>query len=546
VRSNSRKGAGKGAIAAIIILLIIIGAAAWAVSRHGGQNKTVTTGSATQQQGGTTTSQQAPQTSKIVVIGTTDKITELDPAKAYDFLTWEVLSNVMSGLVTYDPNTGKIVPDLATNWTAMDNDTVWIFHLRKDAKFADGTPCTAYDVVRSINRVMRLGQDPSWLVTDFVKNVTALDKYTVKFVLKTPASYFLALVATPPYYPVSPKYPNDKVAPDATWGGCGPYMIAKWVRDQELVLKPNPYYYGPKPKNSGVIIKFYSNSQALRLALENKEIDVAWRTLNPNDIKSLKNQGYNVIEVPGLFIRYVVIKTDQPPTSNVLVRQALAAAINRPEIAQAVYQGTVEPLYSLVPKGMWSHTDVFKQKYGDGNIQLAKQLLQKAGYSETHKLQITLWYTPTHYGDTEAQLAAVIKQEWESTGMIQVTIKSSEWAQFVNQLKQGQFQTSLLGWYPDYLDPDDYLTPFLMYPANSWTGTGYNNTQVNQLLKKAQMLTDMDQRAQIYKQVQQILAEDVPYIPLVQGKLFVVTNPDVVSLQVSPLMFLIYSSIGVK
>ncbi len=549
---RARRGVGKTAVAIIIIIIIIAGAAAF-MARKGGQATNTTTATpATQTQtaggtgGGATTGGGAATTQlKPVVIGTTDKVTELDPAKAYDFFTWEIFYNTMSGLVTYDPNTHQIVPALATNWTVEDNGTVWIFHLRKDAKFADGTPCTAKDVVRSIERVMKLGQDPSWLVTDFVKNVTALDDYTVKFTLKTPASYFLALVATPPYFPVSPKYPMDKIAPDATWGGCGPYMIKEWIRDQKLVLVPNPYYWGPKPKNSEVIIKFYSNSQALRLALENKEIDVAWRTLNPTDIQSLKKEGYKVIEVPGLFIRYVVIKTDAPPTNNVLVRRALAAAINRTEIAQAVYQGTVQPLYSLVPKGMWSHIDAFK-KYGDGNIQLARKYLQEAGYSESNPVQITLWYTPTHYGDTEAQLATVIAQEWEATGMIKVTVKSSEWAQFVKQLGQGQFMTSLLGWYPDYLDPDDYLTPFLMAPANSWTGTGYNNTTVNKLLKEAQTLTDQAQRAKIYEQVQEILANDVPYIPLVQGKLYVVTNNNVVSLQVSPLMFLIYSSIQVK
>jgi peptide/nickel transport system substrate-binding protein len=125
-------------------------------------------------------------------------------------------------------------------------------------------------------------------------------------------------------------------------------------------------------------------------------------------------------------------------------------------------------------------------------------------------------------------------------------VKSSEWAQYVDQLRQGQFMVRLLGWYPDYLDPDDYLTPFLKSPSNSWTRTGYNNSQVNQLLTQAAQITDQAQREQIYKQVQEILAEDVPYIPLVQGKLYVVLGPNVESLKVSPLMFLLYDSITLK
>lgn len=480
---------------------------------------------------------------KVVVVGTTDKITELDPANAYDFFTWEVLSNVMAGLVTYDPDTGQIVGDLAKSWESKENGTVWIFYLREDAYFADGKKCTAEDVVRSIKRVMTIQGDPSWLVTEFVEDVEALDEYTVKFTLKQPTGYFLAVAATVPYYPVHPNYPDNEIVADATWGGCGAYKIEEWKRDQQLVLVPNEYYHGPKPKNDKVIIRFFSDANAMRLALEKGEIDVAWRTLTPQDIESLKNNGYKVIEVPGLFIRYVVVKTDAGPTSDKLVRQALAAAVDRNEIAVRVFKGTVEPLYSMVPSGMWSHVPVFKEKYGDGNIELARQLLQQAGYSEENKLQVELWYTPTHYGDTEDELAAVLKEQWESTGMITVTIKSSEWAQYVDQLSNGQFMLSLLGWYPDYLDPDNYLTPFLKSTANGWTGTGYANPTVDDLLTRAQVATDQAERAQYYEQVQEILAEDVPFIPLVQGKLYIVTQPDFKGLKVSPLMFLIYASL---
>ncbi len=491
---------------------------------------------------GAQTGAEAPA-ERVVVVGTTDKITELDPANAYDFFTWEVLSNVMSGLVTYDPDTGEIVGDLAKSWEVQEDGKVWIFHLREDAYFADGTKCTAEDVVRSIKRVMTIQGDPSWLVTEFVEDVEALDEYTVKFTLKQPTGYFLAVAATVPYYPVHPNYPDNEIVADATWGGCGAYKIVEWKRDQQLVLAPNEYYYGPEPKNDRVIIRFFSDANAMRLALEKGEIDVAWRTLTPQDIEALKGMGYNVIEVPGLFIRYVVVKTDAGPTSEKLVRQALAAAIDRNEIALRVFKGTVEPLYSMVPQGMWSHVPVFKEKYGDGNLELARQLLQQAGYSEDNKLQVELWFTPTHYGDTEDELAAVLKEQWEKTGMITVTIKSSEWAQYVEQLSSGQFMLSLLGWYPDYLDPDNYLTPFLKSTANGWTGTGYANPTVDELLSKAQTATDQAEREQYFKQVQEILADDVPFIPLVQGKLYIVTQPDFKGLKVSPLMFLIYSSL---
>jgi peptide/nickel transport system substrate-binding protein len=489
----------------------------------------------------TPTTTSAGYTSKIVTIGTTDKVTDLDPSNAYDFFTWEVLSNIMDGLVKYKPGTDQIVPAIASSWDVKNGSQVWIFHLRHDVKFADGTPLKAQDVVRSIKRVMTIKGDPSWLVTSFVKDVKALDDYTVEFDLKNPCGYFLALVATPPYFPVDPHYPMDKIVSDATWGGAGPYRIAKFMRDQYIVLEANPYYYGTPPKTQKIVIKFYKDAATLRLALEKHSIDIAWRTLRPTDYQDLqKNPNLKVINIPGTFIRYMIINVNMSPTNNVLVRRAIAAAINRSKINEVVFLGTMKPLFSLIPMGMWSHIDVFKTKYGDGNIQLAQKLLKEAGYSQNNKLKLTLWYTPTHYGPTEASLAAMLKQELEATGMIEVTIKSSEWATYVDQARKGQMMLSLFGWYPDYIDPDDYTTPFLHTGANKWTGSGYSNPTVDKLLDQAQVLADQDQRAAIYKQVQEILGDDVPIIPLLQGKLLLVTWNDVAGVEIGPTMLMSY------
>jgi peptide/nickel transport system substrate-binding protein len=224
------------------------------------------------------------------------------------------------------------------------------------------------------------------------------------------------------------------------------------------------------------------------------------------------------------------------PTKNKLVRQAIAAAIDRHDIAQRVYMGTVEPLYSLVPMGMWSHIDVFKEKYGDGNIELAKQLLQQAGYSEDNKLKLELWWTPTHYGDTEKDLAQVLKEQLEKTGMIEVELKSAEWSTYVDYSRKGAMMASLFGWYPDYLDPDDYTTPFLKSTANSWLGYPYSDPEMDKLLEKASVALTQEEREQLYKQIQQKLAEDAPIIPLVQGKLYVVAKKDIDGIILDPTM----------
>ncbi|ADV64860.1 extracellular solute-binding protein family 5 [Desulfurococcus mucosus DSM 2162] len=481
-----------------------------------------------------------PVEAKPVVIGVTDSVTDLDPANAYDFFTWEILSNIMEGLVKYEPGTLNIVPGLAESWSTSQDQMTWTFKLRSGLKFSDGTPLTARDVVRSIERVMRINGDPAWLVTDFVENVTAPDDVTVVFKLRKPTPYFLSLLTTPPYFPVNPKYAQDKVDSDQTAGGAGPYRIASFQRDVEIRLEPNPYYYGEKPK-APIIIKKYGSSSALRLALESGEIDVAWRTLNPSDIIALKSRSdVKVIEVPGTFIRYICLNTRLDPTSNKLVRQALAAAINRSEIIEVALKGAGQPLYSMIPVGMWSYVSVFKEKYGDGNLELARSLLRQAGFSESKKLTIELWYTPTHYGDTEKDVAAILKEQLEKTGLITVTVKSAEWSTYVDYARKGNMMMYLLGWYPDYLDPDDYTTPFLKSTANSWTGTGYANPTMDQLLEQASSTGNQTLREQLYRQVQEILGEDVPYIPLYQGVLYIVARQGVEGIQPSPTMLFYY------
>jgi len=514
------------AVGALVVVLVL--AAAFLATRGGEQ--------AAQQPA-------AKALAEEVVIGTTDKVTDLDPAAAYDFYTWEVLSNVLDTLVRYEPGTDKLVPALAERWEVKDGGRVWVFYLRRDAKFCDGTPVKAEDVVRSIKRVMKLDRDPAWLVTSFVEDVRAVDEYTVEFTLKKPVGFFLALLATPPYAVVSPQYPEDSVASDATWGGPGPYCIKEFKRDQYLVLEANPHYYG-EVKTKRIVVRFFKDATTMRLALERGEIDIAWRTLRPSDYKELMGkQGFKVVEVPGSFIRYIVINLNMEPTREKLVRQAIAAAVNRPELAKVVFMDTMEPLYSLVPKGLWSHVDVFKQRYGDGNIELARKLLQEAGYSEQNKAKLVLWYTPTHYGDTEADLAQLLKQQLEKTGIFEVEIKSSEWATYVKQLREGQMMLALLGWYPDYVDPDNFLTPFLHSEANKWTGSGYKNPEVDRLLDEAVTLTDQEKRAEIYRKVQEILAEDVPIVPLLQGKLYVVAKENVGGIKVGPSMLLPYYTI---
>ncbi|RLE15142.1 peptide ABC transporter substrate-binding protein [Candidatus Aerophobetes bacterium] len=481
-------------------------------------------------------------TTKPIVLGTTDKITVLDPAKTYDFYTWEVFHNIGEGLLKYKPGTTELMPGIAKSYRVSSDGLEYTFKLREGLKFTDGQPLNAAAVKWSIDRVMRLKLDPSWLVSAFVKKVEVVDNYTVKFVLKKPVSFFPSLVTTTPYIPISSRsYPADKVA-EPTVGHYGPYKIKKWVRDVELVLEANPDYYGPQPKSKLFVVKFYKNAATMRLALETGEIDVAWKSLRPIDIKSLKSKGkQKILEVPGPYIRYIICRCNKPPFDDVRLREAVAAAIDRDRICREAYKGTVKPLYSMVPMGMWSHIDAFKQEYGERNLELAKKLLTEAGYSKEKPFEIELWYTPTHYGDLEADVAAIIKESLEETGLIKVTLKSAEWATYAAKfIAAGTMPIFLLGWYPDYIDPDDYTTVFLHSKWSPDMGVFYSNPTMDNLLDKARTEIEIKNRTELYKKVQKLMAKEAPVIPLFQGILTAATQPNIEGVILDPVMLLRY------
>jgi peptide/nickel transport system substrate-binding protein len=432
--------------------------------------------------------------------------------------------------------------------TVSDDGLEYTFKLREGLVFPDGTPCNADAVKWSIDRVFTIQGDPNWLVTSFVDHVEVVDDLTVKFVLQKPVGFFTYLVATTPYTPVSPKcYPEAEIASDSTCGGIGHYTITKWERDVELDLAQYDNYYGDAPAWPEIIVKYFADATTMRLALENGEIDVAWKTLQPTDYPELsQNANLKEVEGPGAFIRYLCFNVTTPPFDEVKVRQAIAAAVDRSTITDRVFMGTLQPLYSMVANGMFSHIDAFKDKYGERDVEMAKTLLQEAGYSEDNPLVIDLWYPPEHYGPTEADMAAVIKDSLEETGMIQVTLQYAEWATYQNYQSEGSMPFFTLGWYPDYLDPDNYTSPWGSSAASDDMGIFYNNPEMDRLLDEGQVTTpaDGDARKAIYEQAQQLWAEDVPTIPLAQGKLIVVTRANVTGVTLDPTMFLHYFTLA--
>ena len=522
---EAKPGMSRGFFAASLLIIIIM---AGVLGYYGGtltvSQKTITV---------TTT---VPVESEKLIIGVTGKISDLDPSNAYDSYAWEVLANTMTGLMRYVPGTTELEYGMARSHVIEEDGKVYIFKLRQGLRFSDGRPADAYDVERSIKRAMKINGDPGWLLVDFVESVEALDAETVKFTLLKPVAYFLSLTATTPYFVVHPDYNPDAVDSDQTAGGLGPYRIAVWRGDVELVLETNPYYYGGAPKTRTIIVKFFATASAMRLAIEAGEIDLAWGTLSPKDIADLSGKsGLMAHEFPSVSVSYIMFNMGIPPFDNKLVRQALAAAVDRKAMAENVFMGTVKPLYSMIPLGMWSHTDDFLKKYGEKNVDLAKQLLTKAGYSETNKLKIELWHILA--SSTGDEVALIIKDSWEATGMVAVELRSAEATTYFEQIREKAFGASLHGWYADYIDPDDYTRAWV---NQSWTGYAYVNPRLSEILEKACVLQTVEERAVMYTQAQEIWSEDAVIVPLLQGSITVVAKEDVQGIIIDPTIVLNY------
>jgi peptide/nickel transport system substrate-binding protein len=298
-------------------------------------------------------------TAATIVDGTTDSVTNIDPAGEYDYGTFTVDLLIYQGLYGF-PHGAKLEPVLATGCKASRNLKMWMCTLRKNVKFSDGTPMTSADIKFSFDRVNNgnvlkeaAANTPSSLISN-LKSTSTAGPNKVIFHLKTPQSTWPLILSTNPAFIVpKAKYSGSSLQPNTSPQiGTGPYKLVKYTPGQQAVFQPNPYYWGPKPRNGGLIINYYTKSSTMKLALQRGEIDTAFRDFTPTELGSLAEaNGITVHKRNGVAIRYLVFNVTRPPYDILAVRKAIAYLIPRQAIATRVYDGTVKPLYSSVSPG---------------------------------------------------------------------------------------------------------------------------------------------------------------------------------------------------
>ena len=481
-----------------------------------------------------------------IIIGTTDKITSLDPAGSYDNGSFAVMNQVYPFLLNSAYGTAEVTPDIAES-AEFTSPTEYTVKLKSGLTFANGNDLTASDVKFSFDRMVAINDPngPASLLGN-LDSVEAVDDTTVVFTLKNGNDQIWPQILSSPAAPIVDEdvFSADAVTSDddivAGEPFAGQYTITSYKLNELVAYKPFADYQGNlgAAENTAVNVQYYADASNLKLAIGNGDIDVAFRSLSATDIDDLKgNDKVKIVDGPGGEIRYIVFNFDTQPygattaeadeAKALAVRQAAASLVDRDALATDVYKDTYSALYSYVPEGLPGATTPLMDLYGDGNggpsLDKAKEILEAAGVETP--VSLSLQYNGDHYGPSSGDEYAAIKAQLEEGGLFAVDLQQTEWVQYAEDRTADVYPAYQLGWFPDYSDADNYLSPF--FATENFLGNHYSNPEVDELIVAEQTEGDQDSRMEMLGQIQEIVANDLSTLPLLQGKQVAVVGADV-------------------
>jgi peptide/nickel transport system substrate-binding protein len=454
-----------------------------------------------------------------LIWGTTDQPVSYDPAGSYDLPSYNVIFNTYQNLLQVPPGGNQPEPEAAESCEPNNDATVYTCTLVDGLTFSDGSELTSEDVKASFERNLEIA-DPQGASSLYLnlRNIQTPDPQTVVFNLKASDATWPFLLTTGGAAIAPAEYPADEVQPSDQVIGSGRYTVAEYEPGQQTVLQANPEYTGEDPAQAEqVIIQYYDKASTLKQAVEQGEVDVAYRSLSPTDVDDLRGaDGVEVLEGPGGEIRYLNFNLDLQEGSEeqkLAVRQAVAQVIDRQSIAENVYSGTAEPLYSMVPSGLPFHTEAFADEYGEQpDPQAAEQTLADANVDTPVPLEV--WWTPSHYGPASGDEYAEIKRQLDESGLFEVTLESTEWNQYSEAAFTDKYPVYQLGWFPDYPDADNYTSSF--YSKDSFLNIHYQNPEMERLLAAEKASTDDAEREAAFADIQAVGAQDAPTVPYIE------------------------------
>ncbi|MFF6950911.1 ABC transporter substrate-binding protein [Streptomyces iakyrus] len=477
-------------------------------------------------------SSDTPEDEGPIVVGTTSSPSTLDPAASWDS-SWELFRNIYQTLLSYPTGASTPQPDAAEQCGFSDSSNqVYRCELREGLKFSNGDALDAQAVKYSFDRIRKINVNggPAGLLGS-LERVQAPNDREVIFHLNKPDATFPFVLATPAMSIVSPQaYPRNSLRKGGDVVGSGPYTLDSYSEGKEAVLVRNDSYTGyAERRNDAVTVRYFQDSGTMVKALRDKDIDVTYRGLAAGDVvdlqsKSSKDEEIQLVEGTGTDINYLVFNPKDSWANKKAVRQAIAQVVDRAAIAHKVYKDTVDPLYSMVPKGLTGHTTGFFDDYGDPDVAKARKILTEAGINQ--RVPLTFWYTSDRYGSETAGEFKELERQLEASGLFTISLKSRPWKTYVEGYQKGEYPVFGRGWFPDFPDAENFIAPFV--GDQNALGTPYPAPEITgDLLPRSRRESDRANVVKEFEEAQQILVEDARLLPLWQGRQYVAASRDV-------------------
>lgn len=468
--------------------------------------------------------EQAPKT---LIVGRTLDSIGLDPAVVTDSESFQVTTNIYEGLVKSDTTGSEVLPSLAESWKMSEDGKTWVFKIRDNIKFHDGSKLDAAAVSFNFHRWMDIdspyhaGHFSYWSYSfggfpGIVKSVTALSDYSLEIVLNEPYSPFLSVLAMPSFGIASPeaimKYnENLKSSPVGT----GPFKFGSWEKNTQITLEKNKDYWGAKAKVDQVVFKKISpNVSKIDLLLDG-EVHIV-DGLNPLEVEqSRADNRLKLYYRPYFNISYMALNHNIEPFDNLKVRQAISLLIDKNAMINDDPNPLTRPANTFLPPVLLGYHESIKSPEPD--VQTAKRLLTEAGYPDGFTTSLWVMDQPRGYISNPIQVATFLQSEL-SKANITVDLHIIKWDTFIEAIKEGNHPMAIVGWNGDIVDPDNFLYTFFS-SENTKSGLAlnysfYKNPSVDRLLVQARNVTDIEFRKSLYREIQEIIASEVVSIPL--------------------------------
>jgi peptide/nickel transport system substrate-binding protein len=435
--------------------------------------------------------------------------TNLDPRIGLDAQSERIDELLFDDLCTRDDHL-NVRPGLAERWETPDPLT-YVFHLHEGVRFHDGRPLTSRDVKWTFDSLLQ-GKIRSTKAAAYrlVERVDAPDDYTVVFHLKEPFATLLWNVSDGAIG-IVPYGTGDEISRRPV--GSGPFRFVGAEPDKEVVIERNDAYWGEKAHLKRVRFAVIPDATTRALELRKGSADIAINSLTGDMVLALERESnLEVLRAPGTVLAYIAFNTRDPILKDVRVRQALSYAIDRTPIIHYLLRDFARPAYSLLPPESWAYNgDVPRFDY---NPDRARQLLDQAGYPAVNGVRLHL-AMKTSTEESTRLMAAVFQQQLRQVGIV-LDIRTFEFATFFSDVTRGAYQVHSLRWVGGNEDPDifEYVFHSAKFSPHGANRTYYANPRVDALIDQARGELDQNTRKQIYAEIQQILAEDLPYINL--------------------------------